>query len=764
MSAARLCIPQRLTAPSVGDSRDPRQSFMSVRRTGLQGSGIFMVVSIEDPGLLELQWFWEVVAGFSHKKGDEYLLIEELGIECRKTSRNMDAHILVPTLAVFIFLVKYVDSNDFDLDVISSFVTLDERPVSLLIPFVCWKQHDLKSLARRMCEVGVSTATSLQYNRTEYDLQYVLIIADLSCEGTDRFLVKASKEGYFKAPYRWLLLNYEDDDTALLHADILVDSDVVLVNKIHDQEYWFVEAYKISENSEIIHTKRLIWRRNNTKLDKNITFMDQNNVTDTYNTTSPVIYQYNDIKNNRLGVPTNTDVLKVTVTKYGRVEDYRSSNVLSSRRYDLRGHTLTMVNVITDSNETRLHMNDRLYLHQDCITKMSYAVVSICFHMLNATERLLFTHTWGYKDKNGQWQGIVDHLLKKDADLGTLTIFTQERMDVVDYIAMVGTTAVRFVFREPPLSYISNIFTLPFSGTVWLAIFICVLGCSIFLYIASKWEASMGMHPLQLDGSWADVLILIIGAVLQQGCTLEPRYGAGRCVTLILFIALTVLYAAYSANIVVLLRAPSSSVRSLPDLLNSPLKLGASDFEYNRYFFKKLNDPIRKAIYEKKIAPKGKQANFYSMKDGVERIRKGLFAFHMELNPGYRLIQETYQEDEKCDLVEIDYINEIDPWVPGQKRSPFKDLFKINFLKIRESGVQANVHQRLTVARPRCSGHVSTFSSVGITDMYPAMLMTLYGMLLAPAVLLLEITYKRLMTIRNQKRRLVDPDHIPFRH
>ncbi|KAF9803573.1 hypothetical protein SFRURICE_008728, partial [Spodoptera frugiperda] len=577
----------------------------------------------------------------------------------------------------------------------------------------------LKSLAKRMCEVGVSTATSLQYNRTEYDLQYVLIIADLSCEGTDRFLVKASKEGYFKAPYRWLLLNYEDDDTALLHADILVDSDVVLVNKIHDQEHWFIEAYKISENSEIIHTKRLIWRRNNAKLDNNITLMDQNNVTDTYNTTSPVIYQYNDIKHNRLGVPTNTGVLKVTVTKYGRIEDYRSSNVLSSRRYDLRGHTLTMVNVITDSNETRLHMNDRLYLHQDCITKMSYAVVSICFHMLNATERLLFTHTWGYKDKNGQWQGIVDHLLKKDADLGTLTIFTQERMDVVDYIAMVGTTAVRFVFREPPLSYISNIFTLPFSGTVWLAIFICVLGCSIFLYIASKWEASMGMHPLQLDGSWADVLILIIGAVLQQGC---------RCVTLILFIALTVLYAAYSANIVVLLRAPSSSVRSLPDLLNSPLKLGASDFEYNRYFF------------------------------------KGLFAFHMELNPGYRLIQETYQEDEKCDLVEIDYINEIDPWVPGQKRSPFKDLFKINFLKIRESGVQANVHQRLTVARPRCSGHVSTFSSVGITDMYPAMLMTLYGMLLAPAVLLLEITYKRLMTIRNQKRRLADPDHIPFRH
>ncbi|CAH0590513.1 unnamed protein product [Chrysodeixis includens] len=580
-----------------------------------------------------------------------------------------------------------------------SFVTLDRRPTTLLMPFTCWSPYALKSLAKSVSTVGAGIATSLQNNRTQYDIQYVLIIADLSCPGTDRFLASISKDGFFKAPYRWLLLGYEEDMTVLNAVDILVDSDLVVIQKINDQEYEFLEAYKISENSEVIFTRRLQWRPQKQKpSDTSLAVLDN-----------------------------GKQLPKISSSQYGVVEDYRNSLVISARRRDLRGHVLTMANVITDSNETRNHMNDRLNLHQDSITKMSYAVVKICFHMLNATERLIFTHTWGYKDKNGQWQGIVDHLLKKEADLGTLTIFTQERMMAVDYIAMVGSTAVRFVFREPPLSYISNIFTLPFSGAVWLAIFICIVGCSIFLYIASKWEASMGMHPLQLDGSWADVLILIIGAVLQQGCTLEPRYGAGRCVTLIMFLALTILYAAYSANIVVLLRAPSSSVRSLPDLLNSPLKLGASDFEYNRYFF------------------------------------KGLFAFHMELNPGYRLIQETYQEDEKCDLVEIDYINEIDPWVPGQKRSPFKDLFKINFLKIRESGVQATVHRRLTVARPRCSGHVSTFSSVGITDMYPAMLMTLYGMLLAPAVLGMEVMYKRLMTIR-QKKYAVAPEYIPFRH
>lgn len=66
-------------------------------------------------------------------------------------------------------------------------------------------------------------------------------------------------------------------------------------------------------------------------------------------------------------------------------------------------------------------------------------------------------------------------------------------MKVIDYIAMVGSTAVRFVFREPPLALLQNIFTLPFTGGVWMAIVVCVLSCALFLYIASKWEATVAM-------------------------------------------------------------------------------------------------------------------------------------------------------------------------------------------------------------------------------------------------------------------------------
>jgi hypothetical protein len=45
-----------------------------------------------------------------------------------------------------------------------------------------------------------------------------------------------------------------------------------------------------------------------------------------------------------------------------------------------------------------------------------------------------------------------------------------------------------------------------------------------------------------------------------------------------------------------------------------------------------------------------------NLTEGVEKIREGLFAFHMELGVGYKIIGQTFQEDEKCGLQEIQYL------------------------------------------------------------------------------------------------------------
>lgn len=51
------------------------------------------------------------------------------------------------------------------------------------------------------------------------------------------------------------------------------------------------------------------------------------------------------------------------------------------------------------------------------------------------------------------------------------------------------------------------------------------------------------------------------------------------------FLILMFLFASYSANIVALLGAPSSKIKTLEDFLNSRLKMGADDTVFNRFYF-----------------------------------------------------------------------------------------------------------------------------------------------------------------------------------
>lgn len=55
---------------------------------------------------------------------------------------------------------------------------------------------------------------------------------------------------------------------------------------------------------------------------------------------------------------------------------------------------------------------------------------------------------------------------------------------------------------------------------------------------------------------------------------------------LFLFTTLMALYAAYSANIVVLLRAPSNSIRTLGQLAHSKVTIAANDVDYSNFIFK----------------------------------------------------------------------------------------------------------------------------------------------------------------------------------
>lgn len=93
-------------------------------------------------------------------------------------------------------------------------------------------------------------------------------------------------------------------------------------------------------------------------------------------------------------------------------------------------------------------------------------------------------------------------------------------------------------------------------------------------------------------------------------------------------------------------------------------------------------EPIRKSIYQLKVAPKGQKPNFMTVDEGVKRVQKDFFAFHVELSSAYKMIGDIFQENEKCGLKEIEFVSLVDPHMTLAKNSEFKEIFRTGYVYI----------------------------------------------------------------------------------
>lgn len=49
----------------------------------------------------------------------------------------------------------------------------------------------------------------------------------------------------------------------------------------------------------------------------------------------------------------------------------------------------------------------------------------------------------------------------------------------------------------------------------------------------------------------------------------------------------------------------------------------------------------------------------------------------METGVGYKFVGKYFNEGEKCNLKEIQYLQVIDPWLAVRKSTPYKEMYKI---------------------------------------------------------------------------------------
>ncbi|XP_028025285.1 uncharacterized protein LOC114239332 [Bombyx mandarina] len=560
-------------------------------------------------------------------------------IMCRVTKMKFVTFLMI-TIWARVVLTKDANLVDF----LKTYVDNERKPTMVVLTGLCWKKDTLRTLVVELSKLGARTSKppSIKIQSKYHVVMHnTLFLSDLHCPETAEVIETAILHNLFRYPLRWLLLKNMSENSSVILEDIpaFADSDLVLA--------------EITEELVVITECKIII------LNRNV-----------------LVHKPNE----------NGALISKDKGYYnGTMVDVRPHRELFKRRRDVMGRPLTMANVIQDSNSTRYHLprEDALELQYDVIPKICWMTAKLAFQMLNATPRYTFSYRWGYK-VNGQWSGMINDLHTSKADLGTNCVVSDvERLSVVTYTDMLAPFRVRFVFRQPPLPSVANIFYLPFAGSVWAAVAVCAMVYTVAMYWASKWEFNLEKRSAsQFDGTVGDAMLLTMSALSQQGCFIEPK------------------------------RAPVE---------NSLYK-----------------DPVRVMIH-KRIDPETGNGQFYSLEDGVDMIRQGFFAFHSIVEPVYRRIEETFLETEKCDLTEVDFLSSFDPFVPVKKDSPYLELLRVVFKQIRESGIQSALNKRYQVPKPRCSNKVAAFSSVGIVDLRPVLILMVYGIISSCLILIMEM-------------------------
>lgn len=103
---------------------------------------------------------------------------------------------------------------------------------------------------------------------------------------------------------------------------------------------------------------------------------------------------------------------------------------------------------------------------------------------------------------------------------------TSERVHLIEYLSMSVPTFIAFVMRPPPLSYVSNIYYLPFTGMVWI--------CSVTMVILSTTAIAFTLrtHPTrERDNTTlkiSDFFLFAMAALCQMGSQLTPKILSAR--------------------------------------------------------------------------------------------------------------------------------------------------------------------------------------------------------------------------------------------
>ncbi|XP_033228919.1 ionotropic receptor 75a-like [Belonocnema kinseyi] len=416
------------------------------------------------------------------------------------------------------------------------------------------------------------------------------------------------------------------------------------------------------------------------------------------------------------------------------------------RRADFHGLSLNFSVAYTSTPipDLETYMTTSVNPDRDSLSRFHYALVQQLKDMYNFTIHMTKAKTWGYI-VNGSFNGILGDMLNGIVDISAAPfLYSLERIDVCEWTVQTYFARPVLMFRHPKKNAIHIVFLKPFSKEVWWAIMIfgiiywTILLCMLKIEIKTKSQSRMrSLRSTPIPGA----AFIVCGALTQQGSCEVPRFCSSRILFLSLYVWGLLTYQFYSASIVGSLLAESPHfINTVHDLLATNMEVGIEDVGYNHNFLRTPPDDRCRALKKRvqENTKKGK-TTFLNGTEGIRRMQKGDFAFLVDVATAYRIIEETFADNEICDLVEIQAYDASDLGLVTSKHSPFKKMVIYGLRQTVTSGI-AKRHRTIWHHRkPNCPpGHSSLPAPVQFPEFSPAIFLLLAGLSLSLITFLTE--------------------------
>ncbi|XP_050677744.1 uncharacterized protein LOC126974329 [Leptidea sinapis] len=240
-----------------------------------------------------------------------------------------------------------------------------------------------------------------------------------------------------------------------------------------------------------------------------------------------------------------------------------------------------------------------------------------------------------------------------------------------------------FLLRHESDSVLRTFYSLPFTPRVWLCLLITLLVSSVVFYLISYWEKRFAGG----DCSFNYELLVAFSAFCQHILPLQANLYSRRIAYLVFIICSYIIHCFYTSNLLSHLVNDKDKDLDLIELANK-------DYEFvviqnMNYKTEKELQKIRAALNKSlnNVESKLSSVQVMSITDAVRAMRVSRTVILSDYVSLYPVIKNTFENNEICDLLEVDLFSNVKKYLFTSKDFPLKEEFKIGTLLAKEAGL-----------------------------------------------------------------------------